>query len=614
MIADVDRVMESLAPHSVAAQHLDLLLAELQRRRRRGFGLVWDAESPDNAERLRVPVKDLNDPRSCGLALEDGVVVDHVDSATDLYRLERTFELNGEVEFVLQPWEPRTGGLPVEPRHVPRSEISHVVHLPYDQTTAVYPVLAHRESIAHPDCPDGVPRHTIIEGENYHALQALLAAHRGKIDLIYIDPPYNTGNQDFAYNDRYVSAEDDFRHSSWLRFMERRLRLAKQLLSDTGVLIVAIGDDEHHQLRLLLDQTFGAANFISDVVWNGGRKNGSRLVSNGADYMLIFAADIQALTSSDVRWRERKVGLEAALAKAAEVWERHGANAEVANIEWKLWLKTQKSSGASTDAVNRYDQLHPRTGRPISTYQDLSWPKPGGPRYDVLHPTTSRPVKQPSTGWRFSDPARMQAEIDAGRVWFGTDETVIPRRITYLDETDTQVPLSVFEQDRKAANTRMREMLGDIPFANPKDVNVIARWISITAGTNATILDFFAGSGTTLHAVAQLNADDGGTRQCILVANNTSNQGRTFVPDGGPNGICQKVTIPRVRAALETGYAKVDPILQRTGGPWRADGSFPELSAVYRKVGVNMVDGKPTLDESAPIAPLRRAIFTQPRP
>jgi adenine-specific DNA-methyltransferase len=405
--------------------------------------------------------------------------------------------------------------------------------------------------------------HTLIEGENFHALQALSATHRKGVDVIYIDPPYNTGSQDFAYNDRFVDATDNYRHSRWLRFMERRLRLAKELLKPTGVLIVAIGDDEHHRLRLLLDQLFGARNFISDVVWSGGRKNDSRFISNGADYMLVYARDVDVLTAAGVKWRERKQGLDEALEQAASLWEKHNGDASAANVEWKAWLKAQKLAGATTDSVNRFDLLHPTNGRPMNTYGNITWPKSGGPRYDVFHPVTGRPVKNPTTGWRFGTAERMQEEIDAGRVWFGPDESTIARGITYLDEMDSQVPLSVFEQDRKSASTKMREMVGDISFANPKDVNVLARWLRITAPRDAVVLDFFAGSGSTLHAVAQLNADDDGERRCILVTNNSAEVRKKFVPDGGEDGICRRVTVPRVRAMLETGYGKTPAILQR---------------------------------------------------
>lgn len=185
------------------------------------------------------------------------------------------------------------------------------------------------------------PHHVVINGENYHALQTLRYTHANGIDLTYIDPPYNTGSDKWIYNDRYTSATDGYRHSKWLSFMERRLKLARELLKPTGIIIVAIGDDEHHRLRMLMDQVFQARNFVSDVVWQGGRKNGSRLVSNGADYMLIYSKDLSAWEKSGVkvkdapdvhtlrsdqikesgaRWRVEKAGLEEVLAQGVIAW------------------------------------------------------------------------------------------------------------------------------------------------------------------------------------------------------------------------------------------------------------------------------------------------------
>ncbi|MET3165260.1 UNVERIFIED_ORG: adenine-specific DNA-methyltransferase [Arthrobacter sp. UYEF10] len=364
------------------------------------------------------------------------------------------------------------------------------------------------------------PAQVVINGENFHALEMLGYTHRESVDLIYIDPPYNTGNKTWQYNDHYVGEQDSFRHSKWLSFMERRLTLAKKLLKPTGVIIVAIGDEEHHRLRMLMDQIFGEDNFLSNVVWQGGRKNDSRYISNGADYMLVYAKSELSLTEAGVRWREKKVGVDEALTKAAEIWGRNKGEPESANIEWKAWLKGQKSSGASTDAVNRYDRLEPLTGRPIHTYGDLTWPGGGGGDYEVKHPTTLKPVKMPVRGWIYRDPSRMQEEIDKGRVFFGPDESMIPRGIRFLDEMDSQVAMSVFAYERKATNGHLRDIFGEKRFPNPKDFNVLMRWIRLAAPKDAVILDFFGGSGTTTEAVIRLNAEDQGTRQCILVTNN----------------------------------------------------------------------------------------------
>lgn len=382
-------------------------------------------------------------------------------------------------------------------------------------------------------------KNLFIEGDNLEALKLLQESYLGKVKAIYIDPPYNTGN-DFLYEDDFAQSSADYLarsgqkseagdrlvanteangrfHSDWLSMVYSRLKLARSLLADDGVLVAAIGDDEHANLRLLLDQVFGAENFISDVVWQGGRKNDSRYVSNGADYMLIYAKNEMRLSDLGVRWREAKVGLDTALAKAASIWSARQSDDD-ASIQWKTWLKNKKIAGEITDSVARYDQLQSRTGRPMNTYGNITWPGRGGPTYEILHPTTRKPVSLPKTGWRFQKD-EMDRRIAAGQIWFGPDETAIPRGISFLDETSDQVAISVFEQDRKAASTDMRNLMGEIVFENPKDRRVLARWLRLVTGgaKDALVLDFFAGSGSTGHAVMDLNAADGGQRRYILV-------------------------------------------------------------------------------------------------
>ncbi|MBD9698451.1 site-specific DNA-methyltransferase [Flavimobilis sp. GY10621] len=391
-------------------------------------------------------------------------------------------------------------------------------------------------------------KNIIIEGDNLEVLRLLRRGYTSKVDVIYIDPPYNTGH-DFVYDDRRMSTVQEHeavaghrdemgttqtgdgsdraqdrrlasaRHAKWLSMMYPRLLVAHALLKETGVFIAAIDDNEHARLKLLLDRVFGAENFISNVVWQGGRKNDSRYISNGADYMLIYAKNEGHLSALETRWRERKSGIDESLETAAEIWEQSGGDTAHANAAWKSWLKKAKDSGVITDSVARYDQLQADTGRPMNTYGNITWPGGGGPDYDVLHPETQLPVKKPNRGWLFQEP-EMRRRIADGLIWFGKDEGTIPRGISYLDEMDQQVATSVFEQDRKAASTAMRKLFDEgIPFDTPKDHRVLSRWLSLVSAGNpdALVLDFFAGSGSTAHAVMSLNASDGGRRRHILV-------------------------------------------------------------------------------------------------
>jgi adenine-specific DNA-methyltransferase len=381
----------------------------------------------------------------------------------------------------------------------------------------IYPGLRSVERIARG--PEDAPWHVVINGENFHALQALRSTHREKVDLIYIDPPYNTGNDGWIYNDRYVDQNDRAKSSKWLSFLERRLLIAKDLLKPTGVIIVAIGDEEHHRLRMLLDQILGPENFIADLVWQGGRKNDARYVSTGADYMLIFARDEEHLTQAGTRWRERKPGVDVALKAAAEIWEESKANHTAATKRWRQWMREFKEGGFASDAVTRFNTLDV-DGRPIRTDGNLRSPNPRpNLRYDLLHPVTKKPVKMHPNGWVYAQD-RMAELVAQGRVVFGKDHTVTANLKRYLEDSDEQAPLAFFASERATASRYLAGVLGDRRFPNPKGVDVLKHWIRLATTNNAVILDFFGGSGTTVEAVMQLNAEDGGTRQSILVTNN----------------------------------------------------------------------------------------------
>jgi adenine-specific DNA-methyltransferase len=391
-------------------------------------------------------------------------------------------------------------------------------------------------------------RNIVIEGDNLEVLRLLRRGYTSKVDVIYIDPPYNTGN-DFVYEDKRSSTiaeheaaagmrDDDGAtqtgegsdraeerrqaanlHAKWLSMMYPRLLVAHSLLKETGVLIAAIDDTEHARLKLLLDRVFGAENFVANIVWQGGRKNDSRYVSVGHDYMLIYAKSEGTLRNQGIRWRERKPGVAEALEAARALWSEHDGNHAAAQKAWRAWLREFKATGLPTDAVTRYSTLDV-DGRPIRTDGNISWPGGGGPRYDVPHPVTGKPVAVPAPGWRFPDPRTMAAAIEEGRIVFGSDHTTQPGGKVWLEELDRQVATSFFVRDRNPSTVDLDNLFGgQSPFDFPKDREVLARWIDLVTGSanSALVLDFFAGSGSTGHAVMDLNATDGGNRRYILV-------------------------------------------------------------------------------------------------
>jgi adenine-specific DNA-methyltransferase len=396
------------------------------------------------------------------------------------------------------------------------------------------------------------PFHTVINAENYHALQTLLFTHRGQVECIYIDPPYNTGNEGWIYNDKYVAGDDHYKHSKWLAFMERRLLLAKELLRPTGVIIVAIGDEEHHRLRMLMDQIFEPQNFISDVVWQGVRKNDSRYVSNSADYMLMYAKSEPELAAREVRWRDLKPGLDEVLAAGVDAWEQSGHDAAAATTLLKAWFRKQR--GRFTANLTNYQNID-NQGR-IFYGDNLASPNPRpNLQYDLLHPVTGLPTRCHPNGWRHSRES-MDRLLDEGRILFGRDHTTLAYYKRYLTEQADEVPTSVFEQPRRSASQRLEQVLAGKRFPNPKDHNVLLRWIRIVAPQNAVILDFFGGSGSTAEAVMRLNEEDGGTRRCILVTNNEAAAAdakklrkarhRPGDPEWEAQGVYEYVTKPRI--------------------------------------------------------------------
>ncbi|MCU6480545.1 site-specific DNA-methyltransferase [Arthrobacter sp. A2-55] len=395
---------------------------------------------------------------------------------------------------------------------------------------------------------DTDPVHTVINGENYHALEMLQYTHAGKIDLIYIDPPYNTGNKTWKYNDRYVGEQDSYKHSKWLSFMEKRLQLAKELLTETGVVIVAIGDGEHHRLRMLLDQEFGESNFIANITWQGGGSALARHHAGGVDYMLIYGRNKDMVA----RFRDPKPFapqmlnvVETALSSGCSVTEAEDALRSFIKAHSKN-IATGLRGFNSIDALGRiYDtaDLTNRLFRPNL-------------KYPVTDPDTGRVIDPPDNGWAIEQ-GLMQSLISEARISFSGS---LPRRKKYLTEYMSEMPIPTFNKVRSIASTHLTSIMGDTRFPNPKDHEVLMRWFRMAAPADAVILDFFGGSGTTAEAVMRLNAEDGGTRQSILVTNNelaAKDDTKLRKAGHGPGddkyealGVFRHVTKPRIETVV----------------------------------------------------------------
>ena len=381
------------------------------------------------------------------------------------------------------------------------------------------------------------PEHIFIEGENYHALQVLNHTHKQRIDLIYIDPPYNTGNKDFVYNDTFVDTEDSFRHSKWLSFMSRRLKLAKELLKNDGAIMISIDDNEFAQLKLLCDNVFGEDNFVECIPWKKKTPKGvppRNMMANTHEYLLVYQK------SSEFRF----IGIPRDPSQYPN--DDNDGKGPYANASQNL-----KSTTKSQDEV--FTITDPNTGR---TFTDT---------WAYSEKELNRMIAENEILWPKDDTGQVRAKD----YLFGkrNQEKALPSEwISRYSGRDESFP-------NVQKNTEMFKAMvpTDAQFLNPKPINLMQYLISVTCENDAIILDFFAGSGTTGHAVMNLNAADGGTRRCIICTNNE-------------NGIAERITYPRLVAAIN-GWKQGKKTVQGT-------------NAALTYFGIRYLENETTADET----------------
>ena len=335
---------------------------------------------------------------------------------------------------------------------------------------------------------DGV----LFNSENFQALNLMQETYRERVKCIYIDPPYNTGGDGFLYKDAY-------QHSSWLSMMADRLSMAKSFLSTDGLIFVSCDENELSDLQLTMEMLFSSDNYVATLVWEGGRKNDSRLVSISHDYITCFAAN-KDYVSKQGDWKIRKEGIDEIYRKAKSVLSTAKGDYFAASKLLKEWFDGLPDN----QPAKRSKQYNAIDKRGVYFPSDISWPGGGGPRYDVINERTGKIVPVPKRGWMYPSAARMQEAISDDLVHFSEDENQVPNSKAYLKDNEYQILNSVFYQDGRAATKRLRDIFGYDIFPNPKDENVLQKQV-LSAGRNGLVLDFFAGSGTTGHAVINLN-------------------------------------------------------------------------------------------------------------
>ena len=426
------------------------------------------------------------------------------------------------------------------------------------------------------DAP-GEPTNLIIEGDNFEALSILNYTHAGKVDVIYIDPPYNTGNKDFIYNDNYVDAEDEFRHSKWLSFMESRLVIARNVLKEDGIIFISIDEHEQANLKCLCDKIYGENNYVDNFIWvKNSTKNLSKTTSTNHEYILCYAKNIESVSDNDSIFRVEKAGLNGVKALLADATNNGLSPAQAEKL-----LKDYYRSNPDLKGISQYNKVDygPKNSRStaLKAYRldNTAAPKASGKAatYTVIHPIDGKPCKCPVSGWRYTEET-MRRHIENGQIEFYQNHNYVPAFKRYLDSVETEVQKSVIVDFIDGKKELMR-LFGDSPFDNPKPTTLIKN-ILHCFNKNSIILDFFAGSGTTGQAVLELNKEDGGHRQFILCTNNG---------DKGPNSIkiAEEITYPRIKTVL-TG--------KRQDGSKYSDG----IPANLRYYKINHREKKPSVD------------------
>ena len=378
-------------------------------------------------------------------------------------------------------------------------------------------------------CPDA-PNHILIEGDNLEALTALSYTHEGRIDVIYIDPPYNTGNKDFIYNDSYVDSEDGYRHSKWLSFMSKRLKIAKRLMSDKGVIFISIDDNEQAQLKLLCDEVFaGNSTFLGQLILKTATDNNATQINTEHEYMLCYCIN----RAYQNNWKRTGLAAKLIIEKYKELL---GFGITITEIQKELrkWIKMNKDNLPQVAHYNNVDEKGV-----YSSSTNSSNPHPGGYMYDIIHPITKLACPKPQNGWRWPK-STFDNYNQNGEIEWGKDHSTQPH-VKKRIETATDYLRTLIYEDNRGTTMSLAEIFsGKKVFDNPKPQKVLQRILDFSTDKQSIILDFFAGSGTTLHATMQLNSEDGGHRQCILVTNNENN-------------ICEEVTYERNKRVIN-GY------------------------------------------------------------
>ncbi len=369
-----------------------------------------------------------------------------------------------------------------------------------------------------------------IEGDNLDVLKLLQETYLGKVKMIYIDPPYNTGN-DFVYEDDFAQSTDEYMensgqydadgnrlfknndsngrfHTDWLNMIYPRLKLAKDLLRDDGVIFISIDDNEVENLKKVCDEVFGEENSIGNIIWKNATDNNPTQIAIEHEYIICYAKQKYSVESI---WKTKVSGAKTVLINIGLELNSQFEDEEMLQEAYSKWFRQHKSQLWPLDRYKYIDAGGVYTGS-----QSVHNPGRDGYRYDIIHPVTQQACTQPLLGYRFPE-TTMRNMIESGKILFGEDHNKIVEIKVYAKDYEEKLS-SVFELDGRLGSYDLKALFGEKPiFSNPKPIQLIQRLLSFITDDNDIILDFFSGSATLAQAVLELNHVDGKYRKFICV-------------------------------------------------------------------------------------------------
>ena len=418
-----------------------------------------------------------------------------------------------------------------------------------------------------------------IEGDNLAALKILQESYLGKVKMIYIDPPYNTGN-DFIYADDFMRTQDEeneqmgmfdeeqnrmFKntdnrgrfHSDWCSNILERLLISRNFLSDDGVILINIDEHEVANMLKICSEVYGVTNELGVIVWDKRNPKGDATgISYQHEYIIAYAKD-KTILSSNSEIKRPKKNAATILKKAKQLFSKISSTYDLndANKEFGTWIRDQPQLSGGERAYNKIDQ----NGEPYQAVS-MAWPNKKMAPEDyftpLIHPLTGKPCPVPDRGWRYPSKTMKQMLL-SDRIIFGDDETTQPRSKYLLrDNMYENIPSLLYYG---GSDTDMLAKLG-IPFDTPKSVDICKEHIQSFTQSDSIILDFFSGSATTAHAVMQLNAEDGGHRKFIMVQLPEPCDEKSEAYKAGYKNICEigKERIRRAGDKIKTEHPDAD--------------------------------------------------------